>query len=146
MELKRPIIWLHEEALGTANPAFKSYPEAPGLFVFDQVWIEMQRISRKRLGFLYECCLDLPITIRKGDVAAEVLAFAERCGADGVVSSRAVDPRIKRIGDAINRECPLRMLDGETFVELAHPPRLGRFSHYWHDAEPAIWQHYGVRH
>ena len=103
MNLQRPIVWVHEGALGQSNAALEDCPEAPALFVFDQAWIQQQRISRKRLGFLYECCLELPVTIRKGDVAAEVLAFAERHGADGVVTSGAVDPRLNRIAAAIDR-------------------------------------------
>ena len=94
MTFQRPILWIHEEALGPANPALQDYPDAAAVFVFDEAWIREQRISRKRLGFLYESCLELPVTLRKGDVAAEVLRFAERHGADGVVTSRPVDPRL----------------------------------------------------
>ena len=100
------------------------------------------RISRKRLGFLYENALDLPLTLRKGDVAAEVLAFALRHKADGVVSSRAVDPRLEEIGAAIEAELPLELLDPEPFVELPRPPRLGRFSRYWREAEAVVWENY----
>ena len=142
MNLQRPIVWVHEEALGQSNAALEDWPEAPALFVFDQAWIQQQRISRKRLGFLYECCLELPVTIRKGDVAAEVLAFAERHGADGVVTSGAVDPRLNRIAATIDRQLPLWILDGEAFVELPKPPRLGRFSRYWREAESVVWQGY----
>ena len=139
MNLRHPIVWVHEEALGPANPALEDCPERPALFVFDQAWIKHQRISRKRLGFLYECCLELPVTIRKGDVVKEVLAFAHRHGADGVVTSGAVDPRLNRIAADIDRELPLWILDGEPFVEMPRPPRLGRFSRYWREAEPVVW-------
>ena len=97
MTMQRPILWIHEEALGPANPGLRAWPDAPALFVFDTHWIEANRISRKRLGFLYEAALELPVTVRKGDVASEVLAFARRHEADGVVTSSAVDPRLQRI-------------------------------------------------
>ena len=142
MDCVTPIVWVHEEALGQSNAALEDCPEAPALFVFDQAWIQQQRMSRKRLGFLYECCLELPVTIRKGDVATEVLAFAERHGADGVVTSGAVDPRLNRIAAAIDRKLPLWILDGEPFVDLPRPPRLGRFSRYWRVAESVVWQGY----
>ena len=102
MTFQRPILWIHEEALGANNPALQAWPEAPAVFVFDTHWIQEARISRKRLGFLYENALDLPVTLRKGNVADEVLAFARRHQADGVVSSSAVDPRLERIGEAID--------------------------------------------
>ena len=142
MTMQRPILWIHEEALGPANPALRAWPDAPALFVFDTHWIEANRISRKRLGFLYEAALDLPLTLRKGDVASEVLAFAQRHNADGVVTSSAVDPRLERIGAAIDAELPLQLLDPEPFVELQRPPRLGRFSRYWREAEPVVWAAY----
>ena len=144
MSFQRPILWIHEEALGTGNPALQARPEAPAVFVFDTRWIQNARISRKRIGFLYENALDLPLTLRKGDVVAEVLAFARRHQADGVISTTAVDPRLERIGAAIDAELPLELMDPQPFVELSRPPRLGRFSRYWRDAEPVVWQGYGV--
>ena len=142
MTMKRPILWIHEEALGPANPALRAWPEAPALFVFDTRWIQNSRISRKRLGFLYETALELPLTLRKGDVAAEVLAFARRHQADGVVTSTGVDPRLQQIAEAVETEMPLQELDPDPFVELSRPPRLGRFSRYWREAEPVVWESY----
>ena len=52
MTFQRPILWIHEEALGANNPALQAWPEAPAMFVFDTRWIQDARISRKRLGFL----------------------------------------------------------------------------------------------
>ena len=144
MTLQRPILWVHEEALGPANPALRAWPDAPALFVFDTHWIETNRISRKRLGFLYENALELPLTLRKGDVAAEAIPLAPRPGADGVVPSTSVDPRLQRIADVIEAELPLQELDPEPFVELPRPPRLGRFSRYWREAEPVVWESYSA--
>ena len=144
MTLQRPILWVHEEALGPNNPALRAWPDAPALFVFDTLWIQQQRISRKRLGFLYENALELPLTLRKGDVAAEVIAFAQRHDADGVVTSTAVDPRLQRIADAIDAELSLQELEPDAFVELPRPPRLGRFSRYWREAEPVVWESYSA--
>ena len=142
MTMQRPILWIHEEALGPANPALRAWPHAPALFVFDTHWIGANRVSRKRLGFLYEAALELPVTLRKGDVASEVLAFARRHEADGVVTSSAVDPRLQRILQAIEAELPIAELAPDPFVELPRPPRLGRFSRYWREAEPVVWAAY----
>lgn len=138
--VQRPILWVHEEALGPRNPALLAWPEAPALFVFDTAWIEDAAISRKRLAFLYESALALPVTLRQGDVAAEVIAFAKRHNADGVVSSTPVDPRLERIADAIDQQLPLELLAPEPFVSLSRPPRLGRFSRYWREAESVVWE------
>ena len=142
--IQRPILWIHGEALGPANPALLAHPGRPALFVFDAALIESNQLSLKRLGFLYECLLELPVTIRRGNVAAEVLAFAARHGADGVVTTAAVDPRFAVISAAIAAALPLVVLPVEPFVTLAPDSRgrndLGRFSRYWKRAEPLVWQ------
>ena len=142
MSLQRPVIWVHEEALGSSNPALLERPNSPALFVFDTRWIQEARISRKRLGFLYESALDLPITLRKGDVVKEVMAFAERHNADGILSSLPVDPRLERIAASIEEHCPLELLEPEPFVTMPRAPRLGRFSRYWKEAEPVVWERF----
>jgi len=140
--MKQPILWIHGEALGPANPALQAHPGRPAVFVFDEVLIREQAISLKRLGFLYECLLELPVSIRKGDVAEQVLAFARQHQADGVITSAAVDPRFEIIRSAIERELPITVLEPEPFVELATPGNLQRFSRYWRQAEPLVWEGY----
>mgnify|MGYP001287115360 CR=1 FL=1 len=70
----------------------------------------------------------------------EVIRFAERHQADGIVTSRPVDPRLERIAAQIESQCPLERLEPEPFVTLPRPPRLGRFSRYWREAEPVVWE------
>ncbi len=141
--LKAPVVWVHGEALGPANPALLAHPDRPALFVFDDALIngseESQGLSLKRLGFLYECLLELPLTLRRGDVAAQVLTFAKQHGADGVVTSAAVDPRFAAICAQIATELPVQVLVTTPFVPLEAPVDLRRFSRYWRRAEPALW-------
>lgn len=140
--MKQPILWIHGEALGPANPALQAHPDRPAVFVFDDALIREQGISLKRLGFLYECLLELPVAIRQGDVAEQVLAFTHEHGADGVITSAAVDPRFEQIRSVIARELPVHVLEPEPFVELDTPADLVRFSRYWRKAEPLVWERY----
>lgn len=140
----KPVLWIHGEALGPANPALVAHPGAPAVFVFDRVLIAQAGLSLKRLGFLYECLLELPVTLRHGDVAEEVLAFARRHGADGVVTSGAVDPRFSLLRERIAARLPVQVLEPEPFVELPEPVDLRRFSRYWRRAEPALWARAGA--
>jgi deoxyribodipyrimidine photo-lyase len=135
----KPVLWIHGEALGPANPALVAHPAVPAVFVFDRQLIAQAGLSLKRLGFLYECLLELPVTLRHGDVAEEVLAFARRHGADGVVTSAGVDPRFALLRERIAAQLPLQVLEPEPFVELPEPVDLRRFSRYWRRAEPVLW-------
>ena len=137
----KPVLWMHGEALGPANPALLAHPGAPAVFVFDRQLIAQAGLSLKRLGFLYECLLELPVTLRQGDVVEEVLAFACRHGADGVVTSAAVDPRFSLLRDQIAAQLPVQVLEPEPFVELPEPVELRRFTRYWRRAEPVLWAH-----
>jgi deoxyribodipyrimidine photo-lyase len=134
-----PVLWIHGEALGPTNPSLVAYPGAPAVFVFDRQLIAQAGLSLKRLGFIYECLLELPVTLRYGDVAEEVLAFARRHRADGVATTFAVDPRFAGLHQRIVAQLPVQLLEPEPFVELPEPVDLRRFSRYWRRAEPVLW-------
>jgi deoxyribodipyrimidine photo-lyase len=147
---RRPLLWVHGEALGPANPALRAHPGAPALFVFDEPLIQGRTattggapLAAGRLRFLRECLAELPVAVTQGDVAAELLAAAGACGADGIVTSRAVDPRFGEIALQLSAVLPLRILEPEPFVALplegAGAPDLRRFSRYWRMAEPLVW-------
>jgi len=142
--MQHPILWIHGEALSPHNPALLAHPGRPALFVFDTALLEgatpAAALSLKRIGFLYECLLELPVTLRQGDVAEELLAFAQAHGADGIVTSAATDPRFSAICRQLEPALPLQVLEPEPFVQLEAPVELGRFSRYWRRAEPAVWR------
>jgi deoxyribodipyrimidine photo-lyase len=154
---QRPLVWVHGEALGPANPALRAHPGAPAVFVFDAELIEGRTattggqgggapvpLAPGRLRFLRECLEELPVEVRQGDVAAEVLAAVTAAGADGVVTSRAVDPRFAGIAQRLAAVLPLQVLEPEPFVDLPQTglgsPDLKRFSRYWRKAEPLVWR------
>ena len=155
--LRRPFVWVHGEALGPANPALRAYPASSAVFVFDTELIEGHTattgghsagvppvpLAPGRQLFLRQCLAELPVCVREGDVTAELLAAASAAGADGIVTSRAVDPRFTAIAARVAQALPLRILDPEPFVGLpwggTGTPDLGRFSRYWRRAEPLVW-------
>lgn len=153
--MRQPILWIHAEALGPANPALQAHPGRPAVFVFDAELLAgrcsttgdpaetgSEPVSLKRICFLYECLLELPVTLRCGDVAAEVLAFAARHGADGVVTTEATDPHFSAIAERIAGVLPLVVLPVPSFVPdgPGQPWELGRFGRYWRRAEPLVWR------
>ena len=130
------VIWVHADCLDPRGPAFIAAPDAPAIFVFDDVVLDGYGVGLKRIAFIYECLLELPVTIRRGDVAAEVLAFAREHGARRILTTATPAPRFGTIADEIERELPVEALGVAPFV----PDRrydLKRFSRYWRDAEAA---------
>lgn len=124
-------LWLHDEML---SPAWLR-DGAAAVFVFDEEWIAQERLSLKRIVFLYECLIELPgVEIRKGNIVDEVRAFADRHGGVTIQTARSKLPRIKRQGEALGVE----WLEPEPFVELPDDVDLKRFSRYWRKAEKRV--------
>jgi len=153
-QLRAPVLWIHAEALGPANAALRAHPHRPALFVFDPVAADHEPWGLKRLVFIYECLLELPVTIRAGDPVEQLLAFVARCGADGVVTTRAVDLRLQAITARLAERVPVAVLEPDPLVPadleslaagtaaasgVGGLPDLRRFSRYWRWAEPRIW-------
>lgn len=128
------IIWLTEDCLHEANPARRKEPEAPAIFVFEEMdW------SLKRIGFVYECLLALPATaIHRGGVVAEVTAFAHAQQARRILTVQSPEPRHQRAAQALAAEFNVEIVPEDPFVEIPGHVPLARFSRYWSKAEKRV--------
>jgi hypothetical protein len=135
----KPIIWVHGDCLSPENPALKEYPEAPAIWVWDDALIEEWQLSLKRLAFIYECLLELPVAIHRGDVAQEVLAFAKHNQATKVVTADSPSPRFTNICDEIQGSLPVEILEVKPFFEYEGYIDLKRFSRYWKVAQKYVF-------
>jgi len=128
------LIWVHADCLHRQSPAYRAYPNSPSLFVWDDAELQRAGWSLKRIGFIYECLLDLPVTIRRGDPVSEVLRFAEELRCSGIATVASPDPHIQAQSAAMSAETLLM----EPFVDRKRQFDLRRFSRYWRKAEPAL--------
>jgi hypothetical protein len=140
MTMNRPIIWIHGDCLSPNNPALQAYPTAPAIWVWDEALIEEWQLSLKRITFIYECLLELPVVIRRGDVAKEVIAFAKAQNANLVVTANSPSPRFETICHEIERSLKLEVLENEPFFEYDGYIDLKRFSRYWKVAEKYVYE------
>ena len=140
--MKKPIVWVHGDCLSPQNPALQEYPNAPAIWVWDDALLEEWQISLKRIVFIYECLLELPVTIRRGNVAAEVVAFAKEHGADGVATAQSPSPRFEAICNDIEEALSLEVevWSPEPFVDYDGYIDLKRFSRYWRKAQQYIFE------
>lgn len=133
--MNQPIVWVHGDCLSPNNPALKAYPGAPAIWVWDDALIEEWQLSLKRITFIYECLLELPVVIRRGDVATEVVNFAQEHNRNLVVTAESPSPRFEDICNKIERSVPVEVLAVEPFFEYDGYIDLKRFSRYWKVAE-----------
>jgi hypothetical protein len=138
--MQKPIIWIHGDCLSPKNPVLKEYPDTPAIWVWDDALLEEWQISLKRITFIYECLLELPVTIRRGEVASEILSFAQEHNATQIVTVDSPSPRFEIICDRIEESLELEVLEVEPFFDYDGFIDLKRFSRYWKVAEQYVFE------
>lgn len=132
------VVWVHDFSMRPGSPAFRAAGPAgaPGVFVFDEDWIARERLSVKRLVFLYECAIEMGLEIRRGNVVAAVLDFARERGASRVLTVECASPRVAAQVEALRRRIRVDAAPDDVLVDLAgREPDLRRFSRYWSTAQ-----------
>lgn len=133
------IIWVHGDCLDPHGPAFALHLQAPAVWVWDDALLDEWQISLKRLVFIYESLLELPVEIRRGDVAAEVRRFAEAHGATRIATAESPSPRFAAIGRELRRTHTVEVLPVAPFLDYQGKLNLQRFSRYWSVAERYVF-------
>lgn len=133
--IRNAVVWVHGDCLRPGNPALAAAPGAPAIFVFDDALLDTYAVTLKRLVFLYECLLELPVTIRRGDVAEQVLAFAHDHGAERILTTPSPAPRFLEIGQRLDAELPVTVVPEVPFLAYDGHLDLRRFSRYWKVAQ-----------
>jgi hypothetical protein len=133
------LIWVHPDCLSASNPAFQKYPQAPALFVFDEEEIEAEAWSLKRIAFLYECLLEMPVEIRRGVVVAELTKALRALGLKKIVTVHSVNPRFAEQRRRLEMAIPVEVLPAVPFVDYRGTLDLKRFSRYWKRVEPIVF-------
>jgi len=119
------ILWVHPYALCVPR-------DIPAIFVFDDEFLRREGWTLKRAMFVYECLLELPVEIARGDTVAEVRRFA---GGREIWSVPDPDPWIQ----ARQRDLDAQALELPPFVDYRGKLDLKRFSRYWQRVEPALF-------
>ena len=123
-----PVTWVHDDCLF-------QFGNGPAVYVWDDQYLRSQGWALKRIGFVYECLLELPVEIRRGDTLTEVRRFAQEHGSSLVITMQTPDPRLNALTRALDAE----VIMAEAFVQLRGSVNLRRFSQYWRKAEPILF-------
>ncbi len=129
--MSKVIQWIHDDLLRVTS-------DIPAIYVFDEEKLRSESWSLKRIGFIYECLLELPVIIQKGDPVAEVAQFAHNHGANTIRIARTPDPRLQSQAHQLARQFTIDLWAPEPFVNLSNPVDLRRFSRYWQKASRAL--------
>ncbi|MHC5613752.1 MAG: hypothetical protein ACYTXA_22825 [Nostoc sp.] len=138
--MNKPIVWIHGDCLSPYNPVLQKYPDAAAIWVWDEALIEEWQLSLKRIAFIYECLLELPVVIRRGNVAQEILAFSQEHDANLVVTANSPSPRFDDICNQMERSLTVQVLEVEPFFDYDGYIDLKRFSRYWKVAQNYVFE------
>jgi cytochrome c oxidase assembly factor CtaG len=133
-----PILWIHGDCLRPTNPALLAHPDAPAIFVWDDELLKQYQISLKRIVFMYEALLELPVTIYRGDVITQLTAFADQHQADSIVTTVSPAPRFTAICRQLRQRYRVEVLAEPAFVDIPTTTDIKRFSRYWQVAKSRL--------
>jgi len=129
--------WVHADCL-SADWIDRSV--GPASFVFDDRQLEAENWSLKRVGFVYECLLELPgVEIWRGPLAETLTQVVQQRQLASIVTVRTPDPWLQREAATLTAGgIRVEWIAAEPFVALSGSPDLRRFSRYWRKAEPVL--------
>ncbi|MEM1282723.1 MAG: hypothetical protein AAGG81_04135 [Chlamydiota bacterium] len=120
------IFWVHEDSL---NAGFKGFEEvSSAIFVWDNNYFQQMNYSLKRLVFIYETLLELPIEIWEGNTV-EVLE--EQSKSKGVYVVATPNPLLQSYISELSKKVNVSIVKDEPFVENDLDEDYTRFFPYW---------------
>lgn len=127
-----PLVWLTIDSVGSNGPAAARHPDAPRIFIFDEVWLRRERPTLKRLLFLVECLADSPeIEIWRGDSVDLLRERAAVQGCDWVAVTETPCPVIRHLAEQVRPQLPIHVVPRPPLADRTKVADLGRFSRYW---------------
>ena len=134
------VVWVPGDCLNPYGPALQAYPGAPAIWVWDDELLGQWQISLKRITFIYECLLELPVVIRRGNIPEEVANFARENGANRIAVAESPSPRFKSICQQLQELGFETRLHGvDPFINFEGSLDLKRFSRYWRVAQKYVF-------
>ncbi|MCX6597910.1 MAG: hypothetical protein NTV70_16255 [Acidobacteria bacterium] len=125
------LAWMHPDCLS----ADWLPPGSRAFFVFDDDYLAACGWGLKRIMFVYETLLELPVEIYRGST---VQLLAELAADEGVVTVDTPDPwLLARIAE-LRERVAVDVIPPPVFVELKGHVNLQRFSRYWSKAEAKL--------
>lgn len=135
----KPLVWVHADCMRRDAPFWTPHGNSPAVFVFDGRQIHEDQWTLKRIAFLYECLLELPVEILRGDTVEQLLAAMKQHACDSVVTAESLDPRIHATIESLQQHTFVEVVADVLFVDLHGPIDLRRFSRYWQRAQGRLF-------
>lgn len=137
--MPKSVIWVHGDNLNPNAETFQQFQNTPAIFVFDDELLFKWGISLKRITFMYECLLELPVSIRKGNVTKEIFEFYNQHQASQIVTMFSPSPRFSEMLISLQEQIgeeSINVLYEQPMIISDETFELRRFSKFWRKAKP----------
>ena len=127
----KTLVWLHGDSLSENDPAAMKYPEAFRVFVFDRPFLELAKLSFKRIFFIYECAVEAAQEIRVGETVGELIKAAREQGAMKIAVTESVSPRWREWVAELRKDLEIEVIPSKDLVEVPADYQAKRFTPFW---------------
>ena len=135
------LLLVHDKALRSGLDVYEASESFKAVHIWDDEYYRTQRYSLKRLVFIYETLLDLPLEIIHGNT----LDILNKLNVDHIVTPYSSDQALKNLFSKIEKIKTVHYLFETSFVHLDRTVEFKRFFKYWNQAKKTAFLTNGDR-
>ena len=133
------ILLLHEKALRYRFDFDQTLNDFKAIHIWDDAYYRMQRYSFKRLVFIYETLLELPLEIIHGNT----LDVLKAQNVEQIVIPQTGDQALTNLFKEIEKIKTVQYLSETPFVPIDRTFQFKRFFKYWNQAKKTAFLNNG---
>jgi deoxyribodipyrimidine photo-lyase len=137
------LVWLHDAALSSEDPALKANPDAAVLFVFDEPSLRKEPWAFHRLAFVLDSVTDVFSNVNNpsknvavGDLAEQLRREAVRIGATTIHLTDHPNPWVRKTAEILKDDFTVVVHPRPQLTDYPDEPK--RFSRYWDKMAPQV--------
>ena len=135
------LLLVHDKALRFGFDAYEASEKSKAIHIWDDEYYRAQRYSLKRLVFIYETLLELPLEILHGNT----LDILNEENLDDIAIPYSSDQALKNLFSKIEKIKTVHYLFETPFVHLDKTVEFKRFFKYWNQAKKTAFLTNGDR-
>ena len=126
------LLYIHEKGLGDNQPIFsRMAPNSRALFIWDDAYFKKRNYSLKRLVFIYETLISMPVDIVRGETSEIVNDLAPK----KIITPYTADLELRQLMSEAFKDFELELVYPKAFVHINDEFNFTRFFKYWNKAK-----------
>ena len=137
IKTRMQLLYIHDKGLGDNQPIFsRMTPDSKALFIWDDAYFKKRNYSLKRLVFIYETLISMPVEIVHG----KTLEIVKEIAPKKVITPYTPDLELRLLIREMSREFELEFVYPKAFAHIDDKFDFTRFFKYWNKAKKTAFQ------